>query len=289
MLKLKLVILGILLSLGVAYPFDPIVIPPAITSIEVTHTNITVNWTSASIIGLSNNYYLTYVIRAEGMGGTSANTSGNSMTFGGLEPSSSYSIILETFATIMGPVPPVYFPPVGTLVTTEEEPVPETKQVSTDYTQQSAKTVVLRAKTMIILADGFHYKAEGNNFLVTELLPNAKNSNAIEGYTVYPECYTLEIDTQRINLKSNLSVPEYEVIQPLHGSLLIKNKSYNYSASINSEYYEIIEMNFGKIHKKGYLSGNETQVDVSGLKSGFYVVKVSNGKQVYTQKIMIRN
>ena len=58
---------------------------------------------------------------------------------------------------------------------------------------------------------------------------------------------------------------------------------------IKSEYFEIVEMNTGRISKRGNLSGYETQIDVSDLKGGFYVVKVANGKQVYTQKIAIRN
>lgn len=290
MIRLKLILLGIMLNFIAAYPFDPIVIPPAITSISgVTHTGFTVNWSSGQIIGLSNNYFLTYVISVEGPGGSSAETGGNSASFGGLEPSTAYSITLRTYATILGPVTPVYFPSMESMVTTSEEPVPESTQVSTDYTQQSSRTVIIKAKTRIILANGFRYKADGDNYLVTQLLPNAKNSNDIDGYTVYPECYSLEVDKQKVNLNNNQVVPNYEIMQPQQGSLLIRNKSFDYNATVKSEHFEIVEMNTGKIGKKGYLSGYETQIDVSDLKGGFYVVKVANGEQVYTQKIVIRN
>lgn len=279
-----------MLNFIAAYPFDPIAVPPAITSIEnVTHTGFTVHWSSGQIIGLSNQYYLTYVVTIQGPGGNSVNTGGNSAAFGNLEPSTQYTIVLETYATIMGPVAPVYFMAMGSSVTTAEEPVPERTQISTDYTLQPSKTVIIKAKTRIILANGFHYKAEGNNFLMTQLLPNAKSSNAIEGYTVYPECYFLEVDKQKVNLNNSQVVSNYEIMQPQQGSLLIRNKSFDYNATVKSVHFEIVEMNTGRIGKKGYLSGYETQIDVSDLKGGFYVVKVANGEQVYTQKIVIRN
>ena len=274
-----------MLNFIAAYPFDPIAVPPAITSIEnVTHTGFTVHWSSGQIIGLSNQYYLTYVVTIQGPGGQSVNTGGNSAAFGNLEPSTQYTIVLETYATIMGPVAPVYFTAMGSSVTTAEEPVPERTQISTDYTLQPSKTVIIKAKTRIILANGFHYKAEGNNFLMTQLLPNAKSSNAIEGQTVYPECYSLEVDKP-----NGLEVPIYEIIQPQQGSLLVRNKNFDYNTSVKSGYYEIVEMNSGKISRKGNLSGYETQIDVSALKNGFYVIKVTNGKYVHTQKIVIKS
>lgn len=291
MLKLKIIILGVLFSITTAYSI-PVGISPSITGISrVTSNSFTVSWSAGVVVGLNlgSTYHLNYVVTVSGPGGSSVSTVGLNASFSGLQPSTNYSIKLETYGTIIGELSGVSFSPVRASITTPDAPIPDVNTVSTDFTQQSDQNVVLKAKTRIVLANGFHYRATSGYSLVTELLPNAKNSNAIEGYTVYPECYTLEVDTQKISLKSNLSVPDYEVIQPLHGSLLIKNKSYNYTASMNSEYYEIIEMNFGKIHKKGYLSGKETQINVSDLKSGFYVVKVSNGKQVYTQKIMIRN
>lgn len=288
MIRLKLILLGIMLNFVAAYPFDPMAVPPAITSItNVTSTSFTVNWSSGTIFGLnSNDYYLNYVVS---VGGKTVKTAGNGAAFSGLEPSTSYVITLETYAVILSPVPPVFFQTMMSSVTTAEEPVPEVKQVSTDYTQQSSRTVIIKAKTRIILANGFRYKVEGDNYLVTQLLPNAKSSNTIEGYTVYPECYSLEVDKQKVNLNNSQVVPNYEIMQPQQGSLLIRNKSFDYDVTVKSEHFEIVEMNTGRIGKKGYLSGYETQIDVSDLKGGFYVVKVANGEQVYTQKIVIRN
>lgn len=279
-----------MLNIIAAYPFDPIVIPPAITSITaVTHTGFTVNWSSGQIIGLSNNYSLTYVISVEGPEGASAETGGNSMPFGGLEPSTTYIITLETYATILGPVVPVYFPPVGSRVTTTEEPIPEVNQVSTDYTQQSSKNVILKAKTRIVLANGFHYRATDGYSLVTQLLPNAKSSNAVEGYTVYPESYTLEENKETVNLNNSSVTTEYEIMQSQRRSLLIRNKNFNYHTASKSGNFEIVEINSGKIAEKGILSGYETNIDISDLRSGFYVVKIRDGENIYTQKIVIRN
>lgn len=291
MLKLKLVILGILLSMGVAFSSPIGISPTGIKVLELSSSGFILTWNPASITGLDSDigYFISYNVTLFGPGGISRSTNSTSIEFTGLHPATYYTVKVQTIAHIIGVTESVSFSPVMTSATTLDAPIPDVNTVSTDYTQQASKTVILKAKTRIVLAPGFHYVATGDNYLVTQLLLNAQSSNAAVNAILNPEYYYLEVDKQPANLNDSQIAPEYEVIQPLQGSLLIKNKSYNYSASINSEYYEIIEMNFGKIHKKGYLSGNETQINVSDLKSGFYVVKVSNGKQVYTQKIMIRN
>ena len=291
MIRLKLIILGIMLSVVSAYS-SPIGISPTVTRItNVTSSGFTVNWTPASITGLSSgtNYFISYDVTVFGPGGTLRTTNSTSITFSGLHPSTDYTINIKTNAQIIGGVESVYFSPVVTSVTTSEAPIPETNTVSVDYTQLSAKSVILKAKTRIVFTNGFHYKATDGYSLVTQLLPNAKSSNAIEGYTVYPEYFYLEADKPNVN---HINSPEffgYEIIQPQQGSLLIINKNSDHNTNIKSGYYEIVEMNSGKISKKGNLSSYETQIDVSDLNNGFYVVKATNGKDIHIQKIVIKN
>lgn len=286
MLKIKLIILGVLLSITTAYSI-PVGISPSITSISrVTSNSFTVNWSAGIVTGLNlgSTYHLNYIVTVSGPGGASVSTVGLNASFSGLQPSTKYSIRLETYGTIIGEISYVSFSPVTTSITTSEAPTPDVNEVSTDYTLLSSQNVILKAKTRIILKSGFHYKATNGYSLVTQLLPNTKSSNEIDDYTVYPECYYLEVGKQ-----NSSEVLVYEIMQPQQGSLLIRNENFDYNATVKSEYFEIVEMNTGRISKRGNLSGYETQIDVSDLKGGFYVVKVANGKQVYTQKIAIRN
>lgn len=286
MIRLKLIIIGVMLSMVAAYS-TPIGIPPTVTKItNLSSTSFTVNWTPASITGLSTgaNYFISYSVTVTGPGGSLKNTNSTSIAFSGLMPSTYYSIKIQTYAQIIGEAASVNFAPVVTSVYTSEAPILEINTVSTDYTQQSPKSVTIQAKTRIIFANGFHYKATNGYSLVTQLLPNTKSSNEIDDYTVYPECYYLEVDKQ-----NSSEVLVYEIMQPQQGSLLIRNKDFDYNVVVKSEYFEIVEMNTGRISKRGNLLGYETQIDVADLKGGFYIVKVANGKQVYTQKIAIRN
>lgn len=291
MLRLKLVILGILLSLGVAYSSPIGILPTGIRISELSSTGFTLTWNPASISGLSSgsSYFISYDITVSGPGGTIRNTNSTIIKFSGLRPNTYYTVKIQTHAQIIGGVEFVSFLPVMTSVTTPDAPILDVNTVSTDYTQQTPKSVILKAKNRIVLAPGFHYVATGRNTLVTQLLPNTKSSNSVDNDILFSEYYYLEVDKKPANLNYSQMAPEYEVMQPRQGSLLIKNKNFDYSTNIKSEYYEVIEMNIGKIYKKGHLSGIETQVDVSDLKSGFYVVKVTNDKKVYTQKIIIRN
>lgn len=291
MLKLKLIILGVLLSIVSAYS-TPIGISPTVTKItNVTSSGFTVNWTPALITGLSSgsSYFISYDITVSGPGGTFKTTNSTSITFNGLRPDTYYTIKIQTHAQIIGGVESVSFSPVITSVTTSQASIPETNTVSTDYTKLSSQNVVLKAKSKIVFAPGFHYKATDGYSLVTQLSPNTKSSDAVIYDILDPENSYLEIDKQNVNLNNGLVVPEYEVIQPQQGSLLIRNKNFDYNASVKPGYYEIVDMNSGKLSKKGNLSGNETQIDVLNLKVGFYIIRVADGKQMYTQKITIRH
>lgn len=290
MLKIKLIILGVLISITTAYSI-PVGISPSITSISrVTPNSFTVNWSAGIVTGLNlgSTYHLNYIVIVSGPGGYSVSTVGLNASFSGLQPSTKYSIRLETYGSITGEISGVSFSPVTTSITTSEAPIPDINTVNTDFTQQSDQNVVLRAKTRIVLANGFHYRATSGYSLVTQLLPNTKSDNVTEDYTIYPKSI-VNYDIGNVSYNETPQEKCYEIIQSQQGTLLIRNKNSDYSENIKSEYYEIIEMNIGKIYKKGHLSGIETQVDVSDLKSGFYVVKVTNDKKVYTQKIIIRN
>lgn len=271
---------------------SPVGVPPTVTSItNVSSTGFTLYWTSASITGLSSgsSYFISYDITVSGPGGMFKTTNSTSIVISGLHPATYYTIKIQTHAQIIGGIESVTFSPVMTSVTTSNETIPAINTVSTDYTQQSSKNVILKAKTRIVLANGFHYRATDGYSLVTQLLPNAKSSNAVEGYTVYPESYTLEENKETVNLNNSSVTTEYEIMQSQRRSLLIRNKNFNYHTASKSGNFEIVEINSGKIAEKGILSGYETNIDISDLRSGFYVVKIRDGENIYTQKIVIRN
>lgn len=293
MIKIKLIILGVLLNIAIAYSI-PIGIPPTITSINnVTSTSFIVNWSSGIVTGLStgSSYHLNYIITVSGPGGYSRSTIGRSVAFSGLQPSTEYSIRLETFGTIIGETGSVFFSPTAASVTTPEAPIAEINTVSKDFTQQLPQTVIIKAKTKIILANGFHYKATDGFSLKTQLLPNTKSSDYNEEYTIYPDYYQEDADNQNVRSKDNiLEISKYEILQSRQGCLTIICKEFKYSTNNKSEYYEVIDMKTGKTNKKGILSDYETQIDVSDLDTGFYVVKVTtDGRLAYTKKIIVKN
>lgn len=292
MLKIKLIILGVLLNVLAVYPyFDPITIPPVITSVtNVTSTGFTVIWSSAVVIDLKYNYYLKYIVLLTGVDQSQTIYAGDgqSAAFSGLRPSTSYSITIETTCIVDGPVPPLYISPTTSYITTAEDPHPVSTTNSTDYTRLTPRDVIIRAQKSITLANGFRYKATDGNSLITIISPKVKNSDSSEGYTIYPESYHLDINNQRNSLKNNTSiVSEYQISQYQQGSLIIKDGNFNYSTAIQSGYYEIIDIKMGRISKRGSLSGYETMIDTSDLNAGIYVVRVTKGSTIYTKKIML--
>lgn len=285
MLKFKLLMLGFLFSIATAYS-SPVGISPIIHITNVSSSGFVVNWSPASITDLNEgaSYLISYTVTVTGPGGLIKSTNSTSITFSGLQSSTNYSVKLQTYAQIIGQTATVSFSPVTTSVSTA---IANINTVSTDFTQQTAQNVVLKAKTSIVLANGFHYRATNGYSLITQLLPNTKSDNVTDEYTICPE-RIVDYDAENVSF-NKASHKSYEVIQSQQGSLLIRNKNFDYSDNKKSEYYEIIEMKSGKINKKGRLTEYETQIDISNLMSGYYVIKVSNGLEVYTQKMMIRN
>lgn len=286
MLKIKLIILGLLLSLTAAYS-SPIATAPIITNISnVTSTGFTVHWSPCIVSGLAvgSSYYATYTITVSGPSGYSTSTSSTSARFSGLLPSSSYSIMLSTSVNIIGEIGFVSVPIASFSAKTAEAPISDINEVSTDYTKSSSQSVILKAKTRIVLKTGFRYQATTGYSLVTQLVPNAKSSDIVENDILYPE--TSYLDTESSVSLGNVQVSQdYEITQPLRSCILIKNKNSDCLVG----YYEIIEMNLGEIATKGRLYESDTQIDIAHLKQGFYVVKVMNGKYVQTQKIVIKH
>lgn len=274
------------------YPFDPIGIPPAITSVtNVTSTGFVVNWSSASVLDLNYNYYIKYIVIISG-GGQSKTiyVDGLGAVISGLSPSTGYSISIETTCIVNGPVSPPFFPTVTSSVMTAEDPHPVSTTNSTDYTQLTPRDVIIIAQKSITLANGFRYKATDGNSLITIISPKVINSDSSEGYTIYPESYHLDINNQKISLKSNTPiVSEYQISQYQQGSLNVKLNPVDHSKNIKSRYYEIINIYTGSLSRKGYLSNYETNIDISNLRTGSYIIKIMNGSTTYTKKIMIRN
>lgn len=283
-----------LLNILAAYPyFDPITIPPVITSVtNVTSTGFTVIWSSAVVIDLKYNYYLKYIVLLTGVDQSQTIYAGDGQgaAFSGLRPSTSYSITIETTCIVDGPVPPLYISPTTSYITTAEDPHPVSTTNSTDYTRLTPRDVIIRAQKSITLANGFRYKATDGNSLITIISPKVINSDSSEGYTIYPESYHLDINNQKISLKSNTPiVSEYQISQYQQGSLNVKLNPVDHSKNIKSRYYEIINIYTGSLSRKGYLSNYETNIDISNLRTGSYIIKIMNGSTTYTKKIMIRN
>lgn len=145
-------------------------------------------------------------------------------------------------------------------------------QDSTDYTQQAPAAVSIKAENSIILSDGFHFKATEGNSLITQLVPQM-NSRSNRSDKLFPAT----------------DLGEYEILQLQQGVLTIRYTAGESSGHLTAVCFEIVNMNTGQMEKKGKLSAYETQVDIADLQSGFYVVKLTNGKLVQTKKIVIRN
>lgn len=145
-------------------------------------------------------------------------------------------------------------------------------QDSTDYTQQAPAAVSIKAENSIVLSDGFHFKATEGNSLVTQLVPQMNSRS-----------------NRSDKLLSATDLGECEILQLQQGVLTIRYMTGEPSGHLTAACFEIVNMNTGQIEKNGKLSAYETQVDIADLQSGFYVVKLTNGKLVQTQKIVVRN
>lgn len=143
---------------------------------------------------------------------------------------------------------------------------------STDYTQKAPKAVSIKAENFIILSNGFHFKAAEGNSLVTQLAPptNSRSNHS--------DTFSLTNDPGK-----------YEILQLQQGSLTIRYTAGEPSDHLDRGSFEIVNLNTGQVDTKGKLSSYETQVDITELENGFYVVKLAGKKWVQTKKIIVRN